>query len=248
MQERYQQLADIVRLWGKYESETSSPDIGDFGRWLAASHLSRSGEPAEPSSTQPPTTDTLPLSQLPQISDVYDQSDPLHIPIEAVIFALIRRLYRFSSIYAKKALAEFELGSNEDYVYLLSLFYDMREPRKSELIEAHLSEFSSGIEIIKRLMKMGLVEEFDDIEDRRSKRVRITQKGREVMYRSMSSLKDILVTLFTGMRRTEKEQLAKLMMTIDERHTAVLDVIKEGNLKDILSALKQEAYKREAMI
>jgi MarR family transcriptional regulator, lower aerobic nicotinate degradation pathway regulator len=247
MQEKYQKLWEVVQLWDKYESESATPSVGDFGNWLVASHLANDDDVREPDVAVRVDGVQFPLRQLPQIGDVYDENEPDAIPIEAVILTLIRRLYRFSTIYSKKALAEFELGSNEDYVYLLSLFYDMREPRKSELVEAHLSEFSSGIEVIKRLIKTGLVEEFDDTGDRRSKRVKITEKGREVMLKSMLPLKDILATLFAGMRRAEKNHLAKLMLSMDERHTAVLGVIKDGTMPEILSALKQEAFRRESM-
>lgn len=46
-----------------------------------------------------------------------------------------------------------------------------------ELVKIHLLEAPSGIEIIKRLLKKNLIEEFDDPKDKRAKRLKITEKG-----------------------------------------------------------------------
>jgi DNA-binding MarR family transcriptional regulator len=48
---------------------------------------------------------------------------------------------------------------------------------KHELINEHMLEMSSGSEIIKRLVRNGLVYEYPDENDKRAKRVALTEKG-----------------------------------------------------------------------
>jgi DNA-binding MarR family transcriptional regulator len=49
---------------------------------------------------------------------------------------------------------------------------------KSELIQKQVMEKTSGTEIINRMIKMGLIESFNDETDKRSVRVKMTPAGR----------------------------------------------------------------------
>jgi DNA-binding MarR family transcriptional regulator len=77
---------------------------------------------------------------------------------------------------AKDVLASSEVSSIDEYSFLLHLEHQ-ESFRKMEIIELHNLEAPTGIEIIKRLLRNGLVEDFDDPADKRAKRVRITQRG-----------------------------------------------------------------------
>lgn len=93
---------------------------------------------------------------------------------------------------------------------------------KSELINANAMEFSSGIEVIKRLLKSGLAEEYEDPDDGRSKRVKITQKGREKFARSTEKLRGVS-ELFPGTLTDDlKVKLLSLLVQLHDLHTVVL--------------------------
>ena len=91
------------------------------------------------------------------------------------LLALQNRHYK---VYAKRALGESELSSPEgfSFIYHLSL---VDSYRKMELIKMHHIEPPSGIEVLKRLLKKELIVEFDDPDDKRAKRIRITDTGRK---------------------------------------------------------------------
>jgi len=57
----------------------------------------------------------------------------------------------------------------------------------------HNLEAPSGIEIIKRLLRNKLIEEFADEEDRRAKRIQITKKGAE----ELESIEPQITKIFT---------------------------------------------------
>jgi DNA-binding MarR family transcriptional regulator len=76
----------------------------------------------------------------------------------------------------KSVLSESKISSIDEYSFLLHLDYQ-ESFRKMELVELHNLEAPTGIEIIKRLIKNGFVDEFPDEEDKRAKRIKITKRG-----------------------------------------------------------------------
>lgn len=76
----------------------------------------------------------------------------------------------------KRVLSESKVSSIDEYSFLLHLDYQ-ESFRKMEIIDLHNLEAPTGIEIIRRLLKNRLIEEFPDKEDKRAKRIKITQEG-----------------------------------------------------------------------
>ncbi len=68
------------------------------------------------------------------------------------------------------------MSSIDEYSFLLHLEHQ-DSFRKMEIIEMHNLEAPTGIEIIKRLLRNAFIEDFEDPEDKRAKRIRITKKG-----------------------------------------------------------------------
>ena len=84
----------------------------------------------------------------------------------------------------KDVIAESALSSLDGYSFLLHL-HQADSFRKMELIEMHNLEAPTGIEIIKRLLSRGLIEEFDDPADKRAKRIKMTEAGKTEFERLM---------------------------------------------------------------
>jgi MarR family transcriptional regulator, lower aerobic nicotinate degradation pathway regulator len=78
----------------------------------------------------------------------------------------------------KSVISDSPLSSLDGYSFLLHL-EQVDSFRKMEIIEMHNLEAPTGIEVIKRLIAKGLIEEFDDQEDKRAKRVKLTEKGQK---------------------------------------------------------------------
>lgn len=77
----------------------------------------------------------------------------------------------------KEIISESPLSSLDGYSFLLHL--DQADSfRKMELIEMHNLEAPTGIEVIKRLLVKGLITEFEDSEDKRAKRVKMSEAGK----------------------------------------------------------------------
>ncbi len=76
----------------------------------------------------------------------------------------------------KSVISNSSFSSLDGYSFLLHLEHT-KSYRKMELIEMHNLEAPTGIEVIRRLLSKGLIEEFDDKKDKRAKRVRLTKNG-----------------------------------------------------------------------
>lgn len=111
---------------------------------------------------------------------------------------------------AKSVLSDSKVSSIDEYSFLLHLDYQ-DSFRKMEIIELHNLEAPTGIEIIKRLLKNGLIEEFPDSEDKRAKRVKITKTGMDEVRNLKPKLDALFTELTNSISLNEKIQLSGLL-------------------------------------
>lgn len=186
------QLIELVNQWGAYEETHPDPSLAGFCLW----HLTnQAATPAYP-------------------DDIFDES-----PINGLLGKLLGRVSQFDHHYSKKALQRLGINNVDDMMYLHVIRYLGGTPRKSELIKNMLSEFPSGIEIIRRLTRMGLIEEMPDELDKRSKRVRLTANGEEILNSSYAYLHQAGELMFDTLSQGEKMLLVQLLARLDKFHT-----------------------------
>ncbi|UPT66627.1 MAG: hypothetical protein M0D57_19605 [Sphingobacteriales bacterium JAD_PAG50586_3] len=89
---------------------------------------------------------------------------------------LLSRLARYAHIYSKDILEQHGIESVYEFGFMMTVLIEGK-PKKSELIEKQLTGFTSGIGIINRLLKRGLLAELPDETDKRTKRISITPQG-----------------------------------------------------------------------
>lgn len=95
---------------------------------------------------------------------------------EVEFSTLLTNLYRFAKHYLKKSFHGTPIKTLEEFGFLATLLRE-KNLLKNELISRHLLEISSGSEILKRLIKNGLIQEMPDEKDKRAKRVSLTKQG-----------------------------------------------------------------------
>lgn len=110
----------------------------------------------------------------------------------------------------KDVIAESVLSSLDGYSFLLHL-HQAESFRKMELIEMHNLEAPTGIEIIKRLLSKGLIEEFDDSSDKRAKRIKMTVAGKTELERLMPLIDQKFKNFAKALSLSEKLSLVAAM-------------------------------------
>lgn len=145
------------------------------------------------------------------------------------IFLSMHKLIKF---YVKKVLEGTQLVSLDDIHFLL--FLSATESlTKSELINSSINEMSSGIEIIKRLQKKGLIEDFADPDDKRSRRVKITQEGLREISKVTSKFSNVHRLLGKAIPEDEKFNMLALLNNLYEFHLKIYNNEKNTPVEEL---------------
>lgn len=188
-------IVELVNLWAKHEARRPNLSIEDFCVQVLAERA------------QNASADEM----------VFDYAWTAEELLNGRLGRMLGRLAKYVNIYSKKAFAESGINNVEDVIYL-GVLQMMGNPRKTDLINAMLSEFPSGIDIIKRLIKLELVEETPDQEDKRSKRLHLTEKGSQCLLGSMPLINRVSALAFTTLNTAEKMLLLQLLGRLEDFH------------------------------
>ena len=141
--------------------------------------------------------------------------DESNIDMELTFFLIMQS--KHYKTYCKEALVNTEINSPDEYSFLYHLSL-VDSFRKMELIHIHLLEAPSGIEVIKRLLKKEFIEEFDDKDDKRAKRVRITNKGRKETDKITPQMKSVYSKMTAEMSLKEKLYAVSMLKELNDYH------------------------------
>lgn len=136
-------------------------------------------------------------------------------------FLLIMQSKHYKT-YCKEAFVNTEINSPDEYSFLYHLSL-VDSFRKMELIHIHLLEAPSGIEVIKRLLKKEFIEEFDDKDDKRAKRVRITNKGRKETDKITPRMKSVYSKMTAEMSLKKKLYAVSFLKELNDYHLSPKD-------------------------
>lgn len=191
---QYELLKNLLEKVESYEKQRPLEHItlADFAQWLAHDIQQN---------------DAQYTTSAPSVSE--EPSDS--------IGALVGRLFRYAKTYSKFALKDTPLQTVDEFVYLVTLAH-RGSMTKSELIEHNIQERTTGIEIIKRLVRANWILEQDDPEDRRSRRLTLTPEGAQVLRGVFGNMQGISKIVIGNLNRAEQWQLINLLNRLDHFH------------------------------
>jgi len=143
-------------------------------------------------------------------------------------------LQRYAKAYVKKALADTSLSTGDEFSFLMMLFVAGNHT-KTELINKMLLSKTSGIEVLKRLRKSGFIREYDDQEDKRSKRVAITPSGKQVVHHLLPRITGVSKLISGDLSESELRTLNFLLKKLEIYHKAHFDLIYNEQLEQLIS-------------
>lgn len=141
-------------------------------------------------------------------------------------------LGRYSKLLIRKGLGDFPELANEEFTYLYRL---KDEPflTKIQLIEKNGHEKQTGTQIIKRLLEAGFLEEKNDKDDKRSKRLNLTKKGEEIFHASVSNVNLISKILSGKLNKVEKNEFLRILKKLNEFHYHIYVDYKNSDINQI---------------
>lgn len=155
-------------------------------------------------------------------SKVFSGDQPDHSGIDNELLDmelsfLLASQHRHYKSYAKAVLGNSELSTPEGFSFLFHLS-QAESYRKMELINMHHLEAPSGIEVLKRLLKHGFIEEYDDPDDGRAKRVCISKKGKAELENIMPKMQQVFSAMSAGMNQQEKIHVLAFLRKMEDYH------------------------------
>jgi len=150
------------------------------------------------------------------------------------ISILLALMYRYVRIYIKKALKDSPIQTADEFSFLITLM-TYESMTKTELITNQVMEKTSGTEIIKRLLKQGLIREFADQDDRRSVRVAITEKGRKELTATLPGMNLVAKIVIGNLSQPEIKTLYYLLKKLDFHHNDIFQNKRGRSLEELVS-------------
>jgi len=198
---------ELVNLWGAFEKKYPGGSIDDFCRH----HLAQKKE----------VKSNMPLvgGVVPGITD-------------GLLLKIVGRISKLNMAYANKALKGNGLNQIEEFGMMVTIRQG-KNPKKTEIIYANLFELSSGTDMLNRLKKRGLIKEYDDKEDKRSKRIELTAKGEKVVEQSKRRIEKNAEMLMHDMNEDDKKLCIQLLKDIEMKFSALWPKHKSREFDDI---------------
>lgn len=127
------------------------------------------------------------------------------------------RMMSFTQIWEKKAFANQTIHNLTEFG--VALFVMSHEGcSKSEVANHSLQEKTTIFETIKRLVKNGILEEKANETDKRSKHLKLTEKGRIASFSVMNRANEVSQHLVGNLSKAEKIKLFDSLIKLDGYH------------------------------
>jgi len=189
---------ELVNEWAAYEAAHTDASIADFCRYYLTTQRAKLS-----------TTENFAGSGVPPQPAAY-------------LTKLIGYIARAFQVYVEKAMVDLpEVRQAEDF-YFLNNIYHAGEIRKTEVTHIQLMGISTGIDTINRLLQQGLVEERVDPVDKRARLVKITDKGRDVLFHCYQRAGLANEILFKNVREEDLNLCIQLLRNVELEHSALL--------------------------
>ncbi|MFD1141150.1 MarR family winged helix-turn-helix transcriptional regulator [Larkinella insperata] len=193
----------VLTAWERFCHEQPQGSLREFAGWLL-NHL-------DPLRQTPALPDSEPIMKSGQrLSEAFDNEDFL-------THFYIGRLGRYAKSYAKSILAEHGFASSDEFLFL-SLIARMDQPTKKEVCIANATELTTGMDILRRLVKNGLIQETPDERDGRAKRLSLTDQGQTMINRIYGQFEQIPTSVLADLDGVERRQFIQTLKYLNNYH------------------------------
>jgi DNA-binding MarR family transcriptional regulator len=139
-----------------------------------------------------------------------------HAEVDASISFHLSRLGKYAKYYVKEAFKDIELIGGDDFGFLATVM-QLGPIKKTE--------------IIKRLTKNGMFIEKVDLNDRRTKVVSMSEKGRKVFLNATMALPPVGSLVVAKLSHQDKNHLLVILKSLDHFHEIIYKNEKSYDLK-----------------
>ncbi len=149
------------------------------------------------------------------------------------ISILIVLMFRYAKGYIRKALKASKIKTADEFSFLITLL-TYKSLTKTELIQKQVMEKTSGTEIINRLIRLGLILQYEDEADKRSMRIKISELGRLEIITILPEMQKVSKIVTGNLTESEKNTLAYLLRKLENFHNDIFLNNKDAELNELI--------------
>lgn len=202
----------IVNEWAAFEEKHSDASIEDFCRYYLIKLREKNNPAALFEGVMPPDTKITLIKLLGRISGMYQ-------------------------IYADPAMKELGIRHMNDFLFL-NVIFRAKEPKKTEVIYETMTEISTGLLVLGYLLQQKFITEHNDLTDKRSKRVKITEEGTKVLFRCYEELLKISKMMFSDMPDEDIQLCIQLLKNVDTKFSKLWQHHKGVPLAEVIEMMR----------
>jgi DNA-binding MarR family transcriptional regulator len=216
----YQLIHKLLDLVEQFETERANQEgtMQDFAGFLV-NHL-------QPHAEEMASSDV-------RFGDQEPRAQQLAFQLDNNISRLVIFMSRYAKSYIRKALDGTPLQTPEDFT-CLAILLTHNDLSKSELIGMNIQEKTSGTVVIRRLIAAGLIRQWNDENDKRGKRISITDEGTKLLYEVFKQTNHVGKMITGKLTISEKLTLQYLLQKLEAFHYPIFEN-KSINSKDDLA-------------
>jgi len=137
-----------------------------------------------------------------------------------LLLKVIGRIHKLNMSYQNRALEGTGLTQVEEFGVLLTIKQE-KNPRKTDVIYANLFELSSGSDMLKRLKNRNLIKEYDDPNDKRSKRIELTAEGEQAIVRCLPVVGKSAQMFMSDLSEDDRQLCIQLLKNVEIKFSAL---------------------------
>ncbi len=200
-------IVQLVTEWDAYAASHGDASVEEFCRYYLAKEQASDDEELFEGATPP--------------------------DIDSTLAKLIGRLAAMFGVYSKIALKDTP-ALDLDWFYYLNTAFHLGEAQKKDIIGSQFAEYSTGMDILKRLLKAGHITEREDPNDRRAKLVSVTSKGKQQLEEFYRLLYKPTLLMYYPLPDDVKRLLIQLLAPIDKKHSQILLKNRSQQIDEVL--------------
>jgi DNA-binding MarR family transcriptional regulator len=199
---------ELVNRFAEFEESHPESGVEEFCRYYLASKKKNEG-----------------------LGNLFDGEIPPRPDI--ILMKLIDRISRLHMIYIQVAMKGMSIRHFEEFS-LLSAISNLRTPRKTEVIYHTINELSTGLSLLSDMKKNGYIKEQDDQDDKRSKRLSLTLKGKKILKECYMRFSRVPEILFRDMSDEDLRLCIQLLKSVEIKFSGLWQQDRNRSLEEIM--------------
>lgn len=228
MSHKYSSIKRLIELWDEYEDENNPQDLLEFAHWLTTQIKMK------PELNLKHSNRNLKKEEPDNLSLIKNMDEP------GRLLEYISRISRLHDFYIKKFFIDLPINNRMEYLFLYSV-NEKKVAKKTELINTHLVDYTTGMDTIKRLINNKLLDETQDEADKRAKLLVITPEGKRILDLSNKKITDEIHMFLACISMNKWKKTLAVFEEINDFHSQIYHTHNDKTpleLQNLMDSLK----------